>query len=460
MARPEVWVTFVTDEQGAIVFAETRGRPPRFARATRSFAGEQWSCQLALEIGRPYRIRVLVDERRATGPATIVPYEGIDALKYSFHAGARRIGGEEGADERQREQWTPPEDIQSFDAQFYAALAAIVFLLLAVVGAVVLIVWFSRKPSSLVYTVCANQLAPPDDWPHELTWTHRNMIPVGKIASGGLACVYLVQDARYGGAYMALKLLHEQFCSDSEVDLKARFLDEPAIMGHLAKTGYVPLVYGRSKAAFSRPWFTMDYLDGMFPMRRMVGGRGHYRIDPSLLLPMMLEITKAIRAIHAHGVVHRDLSPENLMIGVNGNLRVKVIDFGGAKFRNRVFAKEDFFHGVTPPGVQMGKIHYTAPEIWRDGIHAADDTSDGYSVAAMFWEMATGRTPYSGGIAGEIRQNQARGTLPVADLYKSGVPKAVAELLCTMLMPEQYYRASLYVLEAELAPYVGRSTCY
>ena len=342
---------------------------------------------------------------------TVVPFMGIGYIEYRFHhesitgggghtpgSGVAEVGG------------VGEENIRSQGGgASWAPIAVFLLLLFLGVGAAAFAVWFSRRPITSTYTVSNVNLTRPEDWPNEITWTYQYLVPIGKIASGGLATVYLIQDKRYGGAYLALKLLHEQFCLDDEVDLKLRFLDEPAIMQHLAGTGYVPAIFDKSESNFSRPWFELEYLDEMLPMRRMVGGKAHNRIETAWLLPVMLNVTRAVRAIHHCGVVHRDLSPENIMLSFSGTANVKIIDFGGAKYRRKTFSRDDFFHNVTIPGQQIGKVHYTAPELWRDGIQTADFRSDGYSIAVSFWEMTTGQPPFAGDVAGQVRQFQAKG---------------------------------------------------
>lgn len=450
-----VEVVFVTDERDALVSVESRGVAPITSYASTQVSGGRWSCTMDLAEGQTYGVVVTSRGRTASGSSIIVPFAGMQEMEYLFHHEARvspvTRAGSPGTPAHVES--VPSAAERAPGGSSWGPVAVVLLLVLVGGAAVAFAVWFSRRPTTYVYSVSNTNLSPPEDWPNEITWTYRHLVPVGKIASGGLATVYLVQDSRYGGAYLALKLLHEQFCRDDEVDLKARFLDEPTIMQHLAGTGYVPLIYDRSRSSFPRPWFELEYLDGMQPMRRMVGGKAHYRMETAWLLPVMLNVTRAIRAIHNCGVVHRDLSPENIMLSFNGAANVRIIDFGGAKYRRKTFSRDDFFHNVTVPGQQIGKVHYTAPELWRDGIQAADFRSDGYSVAVSFWEMTTGEPPFAGDIAGQVRQFQAKGAASPVVLCKRGVPTDVAEVLAAMLAPDRNARPGLEVLEGSLMRY-------
>ena len=441
-----VEVVFETDVFGALVTVTTLGLSPMTSYAFSQSSQDRWACTMDLEPGKVYAVKVTHEGRTASGSDYIRPDREKQKMLYLFnHEKEVPPKGPK----------KPPKDgaPRSTGGDSWAPVKVILMLTIACVGAVAFVVWFLRRPTSYVYSVSNTNLSPPDDWPSEITWTYRHLVPLGKIASGGLATVYLVQDARYGGAYFALKVLHEQFCRRDEVDLKARFLDEPTIMQHLAGTGYVPLIYDRSRSSFLRPWFEMEYLDGMQPMRRMVGGKAHYRMETAWLLPVMLNVTHAIRKIHNCGVVHRDLSPENIMLSFNETVNVKIIDFGGAKYRRKTFSRDDFFHNVTIPGQQIGKVHYTAPELWREGIQAADFRSDAYSVAVIFWEMTTGEPPFAGNAAGQVRQDQVRKAASPTVLRKRGVPSDVAEILAAMLSPDRNARPGLDALEGSLMRY-------
>jgi tRNA A-37 threonylcarbamoyl transferase component Bud32 len=448
-------VVFVTDERDALVSASARGEPAHVMYATEPASGGKWKCRMPLTDGKAYVIEVTSGGLRASGNVSIVPYAEMPELNYLFSLNQRQNGyvsrkvdagtvstlrelGEAGGEEGNDFSW----------------ILLVLVLGLAMLLSLSFIIWFARRVSPNLYEVGITAIPPPDEWPLEIRESFPYLTPVGKLASGGLASVYLVQDARYGGSYLALKVLHEQFCKDGDIDLKARFLDEPTIMRHLSVTGYVPQVYGCCNARFVRPWFEMEYLDGMVSLRQVVGRKAQQPLDKSWAIPVIFVVTRAMRSIHAVGAIHRDLSPENVMLSLNGGIQIKIIDFGGAKFRGRTFSRNDFFHSITIPGQQMGKIHYTAPELWKEGIQAADFRSDGYSIAVMFWEIVMGQPPFAGKIAGQIRQNQAHGRFSPAALTREGVPVNVASLICAMLSPERDRRPSMEMLEAGLSEHV------
>jgi hypothetical protein len=336
------------------------------------------------------------------------------------------------------------------------ALAAMV-LLLVLLCVVLFLVWVYKR-SRYVNLVTEDSLILPSShtmqtptrvpgWPQPVRADNPHWMPRARIGQGGIASVYLVQDTRLS-AYMAVKILHEQFCENDDGDLRARFLDEPMIMDRLRNTSVVPVVYARSRPNARRPWFAMEYLNGMMSLRRMIAR--HRDTVRAAAVPIMVSVIRATRMIHARGVIHRDLSPENVMLRVDGVCRTKIIDFGGAKFGRNVFSRDDFFHNLTPPGQQMGKIRYTAPEMWRRGMIAADAQSDAFSIGVMCWETVTGGPPFRGKTISEVCANQARNRIESAEVVRRRVSAVAAKTLYAMLAPSPGARPTLEQLEAAL----------
>jgi len=336
------------------------------------------------------------------------------------------------------------------------ALAAMV-LLLVFLCVVLLLVWVYKR-SRYVNLITEDSLILPSShtirtpsqvpgWPQRLRADYPHWAPRARIGQGGIANVFLVQDARLS-AYMAIKVLHEQFCEDDDGDLRARFLDEPMIMDHLRSTGVVPFVYTKSRPTAPRPWFAMEYLNGMMSLRRMLARHGD--AVRAATIPIMVSVIRATRLVHSRGVIHRDLSPENVMLRIDGVCLTKIIDFGGAKFGKNIFSRDDFFHNLTPPGQQMGKIRYTAPEMWQRGMIAADQQSDAFSVGVICWETVTGGPPFRGKTISEVCANQARNRLESAEVVRRRVSAVAARTMQAMLAPSPGARPTLERLEAAL----------
>lgn len=140
----------------------------------------------------------------------------------------------------------------------------------------------------------------------------------------------------------------------------------------------------------------------------------------------------ALAALHEMGVVHRDISPENLMLTTNasGRLRVKLIDLGLAK------AASD--RAVTATGVFVGKLKYGSPEqLGPAGVDSLDGRSDLYSFAVVLYQLLTGRPPF---------ESDSPGGWVFAHLYQAPTPFAPEDGV-----PEAVCRAVLRGLEKDPA---------
>jgi serine/threonine-protein kinase len=127
----------------------------------------------------------------------------------------------------------------------------------------------------------------------------------------------------------------------------------------------------------------MEWCEGRL-LREILSERG--KLPPERAIKITLGILRALDYIHNHGVVHRDLKPENIM--VDGQDNIKLIDFGIAL---REGAKRLTFIGFTQA---LGTPEYISPEQVKG--KRGDARSDLYSLGIMFYEMLSGKTPFSG----------------------------------------------------------------
>ncbi len=277
-------------------------------------------------------------------------------------------------------------------------------------------------------------------WPYVMWRECRTLKPISKIGSGGIANVFLVEDRKK--RQVAVKILHEHLAEDSR--LRSRFLAEASVLRALSRTGVTPAVMERSQAHFPRPWFAMEYLGGMYRLRDMIGGKEFKSLSRDWAVPVMKELCAGVAKVHRAGVIHRDLSPENVLYGFNKTMNVRVLDFDSAKTRRKSLSRDEFLAGgeTVGPGEIIGKINYTSPEQWRD-FEAADEKSDTYSVAAMIWEMFVGRPPFAGGSLDEIRDRHLHGPRDPSILVSAGLPASVANGICAALAADREGRPSL-----------------
>jgi serine/threonine-protein kinase len=196
---------------------------------------------------------------------------------------------------------------------------------------------------------------------------------ISRLGSGGMADVFLAQDQQLG-RNVALKLLHRRFAEDP--GFVERFRREAQAAAGLQHPNVVG-VYDRGD--FDGTYYiAMEHLSGR-SLKQVI--RQEAPVDPIRAIDITLQILKAARFAHRHGVIHRDLKPHNVIVDETGH--VKVTDFGIA----RAGASD-----MTETGSIMGTAQYLSPEQAQG--HAVSETSDLYSVGVILYELLTGRVPF------------------------------------------------------------------
>jgi eukaryotic-like serine/threonine-protein kinase len=196
---------------------------------------------------------------------------------------------------------------------------------------------------------------------------------VARLGAGGMADVYLAEDQQLGRK-VALKLLHRRFAENE--GFVERFRREAQAAAGLQHPNVVG-VYDRG--SFDDTYYiAMEYLPGR-TLKRMI--RDEAPLDPVRSIDIAIQILKAARFAHHHGVIHRDLKPHNVIVDDSGH--VKVTDFGIA----RAGASD-----MTETGSILGTAQYLSPEQAQG--HAVSASSDLYSIGVVLYEMLTGRVPF------------------------------------------------------------------
>lgn len=250
----------------------------------------------------------------------------------------------------------------------------------------------------------------PDDVSQALLPEYEIERPLGR---GGVGVVYLAREVSLDRS-VAVKILPAETAMDPvAVD---RFLREARLAASLTHPGIVPIhaVGQRGKVTF----FTMEYVTGETLSQRIRRG-GPMPAHGTCRL--MLEIGSAVGHAHAHGVVHRDLKPPNIMLGRGG--RVVVMDFGLAGLSGTA--------ALASTDVVDGTPEYVSPEQARG--HDATIRSDIYALGLTWWYLLCGSHMVSAGSGAATIRRHLVDDLPRRVAEDPRVPPSIKPLLSSMV---------------------------
>ncbi len=203
----------------------------------------------------------------------------------------------------------------------------------------------------------------------------------GVIAEGGMGRVYEAQHLRLPGRALAIKILHHVLATDSEV--VSRFCREAEIAGTIEHPNVVK-IYDVDRTLEGTPFIVYERLVGEDLGQRLDRVR---RLSVAETVHVLRQVCAVLAAVHARGVIHRDLKPTNLfLVGDPERPTVKLIDFGIAKLHDPSKASQ------TRTGTVMGTPAYMAPEQARGA--RVDARADLYAIGAIGYRCVTGQAPY------------------------------------------------------------------
>lgn len=212
---------------------------------------------------------------------------------------------------------------------------------------------------------------------------------LSEVARGGMGVVYRARH-RLLHRIVALKVLRSgDGASDDDI---RRFMQEAKSAASLSHANIVPI---HEFSAFrGQHFFTMDYIDGK-PLDRLIEDGV---LSPYRSCELILQIARAIHFAHTRGIIHRDIKPANVIVDAEG--RPMLTDFGLAVN----LSTDRDSQRMTRSGSVMGTIPYIPPEQAAGKLEQIGPRSDIYSLGALFYEMLTGRPPFSGMTQYELLQ--------------------------------------------------------
>jgi len=197
-----------------------------------------------------------------------------------------------------------------------------------------------------------------------------------RIGEGGMSTVYRAVQTKLQRP-VALKVLRQELAAQPE--FRARFAREAQAMAALDHPRILRVLeFGERDGVY---FLLTDFVDGVDLRRLMELGQ----VSPGEALRLVPQICEALRYAHMHGVVHRDVKPENILIDLEGNVRMA--DFGLA----RMARGDEPPAALTRTSQILGTPHYMAPEQWRSG--QVDHRADIFSLGVVLYELLTGKLP-------------------------------------------------------------------
>ncbi len=240
-----------------------------------------------------------------------------------------------------------------------------------------------------------------------------------EVGRGGMGEVVSCSDLHLGRE-VVVKTLHAKYLDRPEV--LARFGEEIRITGQLEHPGVVP-VYDAGVMPDGRPYYVMPRIWGL-TLRNLLDERPDPTEGRARLLKVFEQVCETIAYAHAQRVVHRDLNPSNIMVGLFG--QVKVMDWGLAKSLDESHRSapapapdapetagppETLHAGHTMIGSIMGTLAYMPPEQARGETERLDERCDVFGLGALLCEILTGQPPYMAANAVQLLRRARRADL-------------------------------------------------
>ncbi len=232
---------------------------------------------------------------------------------------------------------------------------------------------------------------------------------VEKLGSGGMAVAYKARDMRLG-RFVTVKVLKDEYAENSE--FLTKFSSEASAAASLSHHNIVRVYDVGEDRGIN--YIVMEYVHGQ-SLKRTIEEKAPF--DTLTTLSVALQIASALSHAHKHHVVHRDIKPQNILVAVDGT--IKVTDFGIA----RAATTNTYAADVNA----MGSVHYFSPEQARGGY--VNEKSDIYSLGITMYEMVTGRVPFDASSSIAIALKHLNEELPDIKQYNPNITRGLEGII-------------------------------